>query len=122
MGISVERDDAQRRFVAKATSPLTLAEILRFMSTHRVGAYRGYSLLFDVDRFFQLSDADIRTLANHVASLTTREGERGRTAIVAIDDKAYALAALYEALSTIPGVAIRAFRDLESAQEWLDGA
>jgi len=120
MGISVERDDERKQFVAVATAPLTLAEILRFMSTHRVGQYRRYSLMFDVGDFFALSPADVRTLGDHVGSLTRREGERGRTAIVGSGDAVFSLLNLYETASDIAGVTIRAFRDRTSAQRWLD--
>jgi hypothetical protein len=120
MGISVARDDNRKRFTAVATSPLTVAEILRFMSTHRVGEYRRYSMLFDVEKYFTLSAAEIRTLSDHVGSLSHREGERGRTAIVASDGRAFELVSQYASESNRAGVAIRAFRDPDTALHWLD--
>jgi hypothetical protein len=120
MGISVERDDDRKRFTAVATSALTLAEILRFMSTHRVGAYRTYALLFDVGTHFQLSSADVRTLGKHVESLTHREGERGRTAVVAADDETFQKLDVYETAARTAGITLRRFRDTASAQQWLE--
>jgi hypothetical protein len=120
MGISVARDDNRKRFTAVATSPLTVAEILRFMSTHRVGQYRGYSMLFDVEKHFTLSSAEIHTLSEHVGSLSRREGERGRTAIVASDDQAFELVSQYASASNRAGVQIRAFRERDTAKRWLD--
>ena len=122
MGISVARDDDRKRFTAVATSPLTVAEILRFMSTHRVGPYRGYSMLFDVGQYFTLSTSEVRTLSEHVDSLSRREGERGRTAVVAADDQSFELASQYASASISAGVAIRAFRDRNTAERWLDSA
>ena len=119
MGITIERDDERKRFTAVATDALTLAEILRFMSTHRVGAYRAYALLFDVRDRLRLTRADVRTMGDHVGSLTRREGARGLTAIVAAGES-YELAQLYAAAAKRAGVQIGVFASVDDAGRWLD--
>ena len=75
MPITVERDDARRRFYAVATGDLTRTDILTLISQHRVGAFREYAIVFDASTATSLpSSGDIDALVSHVASLAARKG------------------------------------------------
>jgi hypothetical protein len=123
MSIDVHRDDVRKRFIATAAGTLNLPDLLSFMSSHRVGSYQEYTLLFDTRAAsFDLSAAQVRSMADNVGSLLRREGTRGRTALVATNDELYGLARMFQIVSDDAGVStIAVFRELSAAERWLDG-
>ena len=120
MPITVERDDAGRRFYAAATGDLTRTDILTLISQHRVGAFREYAIVFDASTATSLpSSGDIDALVSQVASIAAREGGRGPVAIVGTG-AIYGVARMYEIKCDLAGIdTIRAFQSVSDAEEWL---
>jgi len=125
MPIEITRDDVTRRFVAVASGPLMFPEALAFLSTHRVGPYQQYALLFDARdaTLDALSSADVRQLGHEVGSIAVREGPRGRTAIVTREGAPFGVARMFATgAESAGGVTIHVFHDLQAALEWLGDA
>ena len=120
MAITVERDDARRRFYAVATGDLSLTDFLTFVAQHRVDAFRQYAIVFDASNATSFPNGrDIDTIVSRVASLATREGVRGPVAIVGTD-AIYGMARMYEIKCELAGIdAIRAFQSVGDAEGWL---
>jgi hypothetical protein len=120
MAITVERDDAQRRFYAVASGEVTLTALLAFVAEHRVGDYRQYALIFDASHATRLPRGhDIDTLVSNLLAIRAREGLRGDVAVVATG-AGYGVARMYEIKCEIAGIdVIRAFQSVSDAEDWL---
>ena len=66
-----------------------------------------------------LTAVQIRQLVQRAANML-RVVELGPTAIVTDDDMVFGMAQLYSRLAERDGIAAEAFRDIESANRWLD--
>jgi hypothetical protein len=122
MPIVLGRDDRRTRLTAVASGELTLDELLTFVKSERTGELERYTLLFDLSAAaMNLTRNQIAAVADQVQSLTVRTGPRAAVAIVAPSDLLFGLTRMYQTLCDSAGVdTVRVFRDLPSAELWLD--
>ncbi len=120
MPIPAARDDTRQLVVARATGPLLIADLLTFLSEHRTGGARRYSLLLDLrDVTTMPSTADLQVFADLLGELS-RGAPRGRAALVAATDRVHEAAQVLEQLCDAAGVhTVRAWRSLDEAEAWL---
>jgi hypothetical protein len=122
MPIDVERDDGQRRVVARVSGSLLLSELLDFVEFHRTGAARNYSLLFDLREATTIPPAtDLFGFADVLAVLS-RRAPRGRAALVGSSVEVFGAIRQFEEWCAAKGVTtVRAYRTINEADAWLTG-
>jgi hypothetical protein len=122
MPITVERDPRRRWLVATATGVITIDMVLDLLKTARAPIeLRMAPLLFDASSATTtMSDEDVETVVA-AARTAAGAGPRGHVAIVADDNRFYALMLMYEIKCAEVGIRfIRVFRQRPDAEQWLD--
>ena len=120
MPISYEIDDERRQVHTTVTGPVTVREILDHLELSRRREILGYAELIDARAVAQpfLSPADLWRTAQGIRALNLT-APFGPRAILVADDRVYALSCLF-AVGVIGLISISVFRNLHSAEDWLD--
>jgi len=124
MPISVERDLGHQHIVATASGPVSLALLLEFVRTVRVGDERRRPLLIDArTATFEMTQEDLRdVIAPAMGHLRAVDGDRAPVAIIVNDGAAFKTARRFETLVSAQGVAhLAVFREMDTAEQWLAG-
>ena len=124
MPIALERDQHRRRLMARVTGVLSIHEALVFLrQTLADPAIETWPLMFDTrGSTTNMTPEDVETVVATVDEIRRRSTiPRGHVAIVADDDRMYARMLLYETLLVEIGIrSVRAFRQWDAAERWLE--
>jgi hypothetical protein len=105
--------------IAVARDELRLQDVENYLDGVAVADALAYRKIFDTTHArMMLSDADVMALGARIRAYM-KIGPLGPLAIVAVTDRAYQQARLFEALAE-GNRPIRIFRELHLAREWLD--
>jgi hypothetical protein len=122
--IALERDHRRRLLTVRVTGVLTLREALDLLRTATADpAVETWPLIFDArGATTDMTPEDVESAVATVAEIhRTSTVPRGHVAIIADDDQLYVRMLLYETcLSDIGIRSVRAFRQAEAAERWLD--
>jgi hypothetical protein len=119
MPIQYVIDRTQQRMLTHAEGLVTFQEISQHLDAEERD--RGLDLpeIFDArGATTDLTPAQVRTLVERAAD-TLRRTSLGPTAIVANDDLVFGMARMYAILTELAGPRVEVFRDVESANRWL---
>jgi hypothetical protein len=120
--IHVERDPHHNWLLATATGVISLDMVLDLLRTARAPIdRRTMPMLFDASSATtSMIDADV-TAAVDVVRQAESSGPRGHVALVAGDNRFYALLLMYEIQCADAGIRfIRVFRQRGDAERWLE--
>ena len=120
MPITYVIDRLNQRMVTRADGVLTFHDVNRHLDEEE--SERGLDLpeLFDArGAETDLTSEQVRHLVQRAARMV-RTIPLGPTAIVATDDTLYGMARMYSMLAEAVGVSVEVFRDLDSAERWLN--
>lgn len=124
MPITVDTDPGRDRTIFKATGLLEFEEVVPVVRAFYENEPTP-NLLWDLNDVpdTQISPEEMRTITSFKFR---KEGQRtpGRTAFLVANDTLYGLSRIFEAQSAIQGAAhaVMVFKDMTSANSWLDGA
>jgi hypothetical protein len=121
--ITIERDDARRWLLSRATGELTITDITHFLRTARADiAVRMWPLLFDARGCgTAMTKADVPAAVAIVRTAIEQKQRRAHVALVADEDALYQWFLEYETQCAAIGVRIiRVFRELEEGRQWLE--
>lgn len=108
-----------RLVIAVARDELRLADVENYLDGVAVADALPYRKIFDTTHAtMMLSDADVMMLGARIRAYL-KIGKLGPLAIVAVTERAYQQARLFETLAE-GNRPIRIFRELHLAREWLD--
>ena len=122
MPIHVERDPHYHWLLATATGVISIEMVLNLLRTARAPIeLRTMPMLFDASiATTSMTNADVTTAVD-VARRADASGPRGHVALVAGDDRFYALLLSYEIQCADAGIrVIRVFRRRSDAERWLE--
>lgn len=106
--------------IAVARDELQLADVEEYLDGVTVADALPYRKIFDTTAArMMLSDADMMVLGARIRAYQ-KMSELGPLAIVAVTERAYQQARLFEVLAT-GDRPVKIFRELHLAREWLDG-
>jgi hypothetical protein len=123
VSVAFRYDQSRKWVIVRASGVLGIDEVLRLIATARNDvAYRMWPMMFDArSATTTATEADIETAVQAVTEAMRSEGPRGHVALVADDDLLYERMLLYESRCADSGVRlIRAFRNSDEAERWLD--
>ena len=124
MPIALERDNRRRQLMARVTGVLTIYEALEFLQAARADpAVETWPLIFDTrGATTTITPEEVEAAVALLDELRhTSTISRGHVAIIADDDRLYTRMLLYETLLNEVGIrSVRAFRQAEAAERWLD--
>jgi hypothetical protein len=124
MPISLERDIPRRRFLARATGVLTLADALEFLRTARADPETAtWPLIFDArGTTTTVTTDEVESVVDATQEIRGASTiPRGHVAIIADDERMFERFCLYETRLFAIGIRIlRVFRDCDEAERWLD--
>lgn len=105
--------------IAVASGEVRLADIEKYLDGVTVADALPYRKIFDTSNAtMMLGDADMMALGARIQAYL-KIGRLGPLAIVAVTDRAYQQAALFEALAEGERP-VKIFRELHAARQWLD--
>jgi hypothetical protein len=109
------------RLLLKATGTINLSEMIMVMAHFRSSDARLKSILFDLqDATISVSDTEVESLAQMMAS-EMKKAPMGPVVLIATNDEVSGMARMYQAYSTASGrPEVGVFRDLSSAEQWLE--
>jgi len=119
MPIQYVIDSIHQRMLTRADGLVTFEDLNQHLDAEERD--RGLELpeLFDArGATTDLTAAQVRTLVQRAAD-ALRRGPLGPTAIVATDDVVFGMARMYAILTEQAGARVEVFRDVESANIWL---
>lgn len=106
--------------IAVARDELRLADVEEYLDGVTVAGALPYRKIFDTtNASMMLSDADMMVLGARIRAYL-KVSKLGPLAIVAVTDRAYQQARLFEVLAE-GDRPVKIFRELHHAREWLDG-
>ena len=109
-----------RLVIAVARDELRLEDVENYLDGIAVADALSYRKIFDTTHAkMMLSDADVMALGARIRAYL-KMGSLGPLAIVAVTERAYQQARLFETLAE-GNRPVRIFRELHHAREWLDG-
>ena len=112
-------DRIHQRMLTHAEGVVTFQDISEHLDAEERERALGLPELFDArGATTNMTAAEVRTLVQRAAD-TCRRIPLGPTAIVATDDVAFGMARMYAILTEELGVRVEVFRDVESANRWL---
>ena len=104
----------------RADGVVTFEDVNRHLDEEEREGGLGLPELFDArGTETDLTSEQVRRLVQRAAR-TARTIPLGPTAIVATDDNLYGMARMYSLLAEGVGVSVEVFRDLDSAERWLN--
>jgi hypothetical protein len=122
MPIQYVIDRIHQRILTQAEGLVTFADLSRHLDAEERD--RGLELpeLFDArGATTNVTTQQVRTLVSRAAA-ALRRIPLGPTAIVATDDLVFGMARMYAILTEDAGARVEVFRDIESANRWLQEA
>jgi hypothetical protein len=123
VALTVTRDVARRRLLARAEGSLSITDVTDFLRTARAPIeLRMWPLLVDARSCrTSMTPADVARAVAIVRTVAEQRQRRGHVALVADDDTLYQWFLDYETRCAAIGVSvIRAFRQIEDAERWLE--
>jgi hypothetical protein len=124
MAITLERDIPRRRFLARATGVLTIADAVAFLRTARGDPeIATWPLIFDArGTTTTVTTDEVESVVDATQEVRgTSTIPRGHVAIIADDDRLFERFCLYETRLFAMGIRImRVFRDCDQAERWLE--
>jgi hypothetical protein len=121
--LTLTRDAARRWLLARAEGSLCITEITEFLRTARAPIeLRMWPLLVDARSCRgSMTPADVAQAVDIVRKVAEQRERRGHVALVADDEALYRWFLDYEMRCAAIGVrVIRAFRQFEDAERWLE--
>lgn len=118
--LHVSRDDLRRRLVVRAEGEVSFAQLATFLETQLEQGAWDYAVLHDARQATtDLRPEDSRLLLT--ATQRTAQGRaRGPVAVVTCDERVSEVVRLHAAMAREAGFRMAVFRDLESAEAWLE--
>ena len=121
MPVAYLPDAAQQRVIITLTGTVPIAQAIALLSLQVADGTWAWSALYDGTQLVQaFSSAEIQRFAEAANELANRHGPRGPVAIVRPTDVGFGSARMFSMLTARHAVAIEVFRDLASAERWLD--
>ena len=112
-------DRIQQRLLTHADGLVTFQDLSQHLDAEERDRGLGLPELFDArGATTNLTTEQVRTLVQRAAD-THRRIPLGPTAIVATDDLVFGMALMYAILTEDAGARVEVFRDVESANRWL---
>jgi len=120
MPIEYSIDPGNGRLLTRANGAVTFRDINAHLDLEEHNRDLNRAELIDArNAVAQLTPDEIRLLVGRAADML-RTLELGPTAIVTTDDVVFGMARVYALLAERVGVSAEAFRDVQSAADWLD--
>ncbi|MQA29216.1 MAG: hypothetical protein GEU82_05160 [Luteitalea sp.] len=120
MPLHYERDDTRRRILIVARAPVTLEETIAVINRQGAEGAWSYAMLYDARGSVNVPTAeDLHRLVQHVGTMTTKYGPRGRVALVVLDPELLKMGHRYARLGDLTSLAVGLFLTVEDAQSWL---
>ena len=123
MSTTFERDDATRRIRLTIDGPLTMAELFPLVTRLRTPELLADSVLWDFrDASITRNGFSLIACRDAILALDRGTPRPGRVALVVHGEAALSLARACVLLGSMAGYEAMAFRDIDAANAWLDGA
>jgi hypothetical protein len=114
-------DSIRKRVLTHADGLVTFQDLSQHLDAEERDRGLGLPELFDArGATTNLTTGQVRTLVQRAADTLGRTA-LGPTAIVATNDVVFGMARMYAILTEQAGARVEVFRDVESANRWLDG-
>lgn len=121
MPVAYLPDATRQRVIITLTGVVPVEQVIAMLDLQVKEGTWAWSALYDGShRTAAFSSAEIHRFAAAANNLATRQGPRGPVAIVRPTDLGYGTARMFSMLSDKHAVAVQVFRDLASAEHWLD--
>ena len=121
MPVAYLPDETRQRVIITLTGEVPVDQLIAMLSVQiRDGTWTWSALYDGTKRMGAFASAEIHRLAEAANELANRHGPRGPVAIVRPTDAGYGTARMFSMLSLRHAVAVEVFRDLASAESWLD--
>jgi hypothetical protein len=119
MPIQYVIDTIRQRLLTRADGLVTVEDLSAHLDAEERDRALGLPELFDArGATTNLTATDVRTLVQRAAAALQRN-PLGPTAIVATDDVVFGMARMYAILTEQVGARVEVFRDVDSANRWL---
>jgi hypothetical protein len=121
MPVAYLPDETRQRVTITLTGVVPVDQVIAMLDLQVRDGTWAWSVLYDGSRRVEaFSSAEIHRLAEAANDVARRHGRRGPVAIVRPTDLGFGVARMFSMLSGHHAVAVQVFRDLVSAEHWLD--